>query len=320
MVRFSICVVAALVALLVIVVFSIEPAFAQGGPGPGGKEMEKIIEEVKKAVDKAAYEASQKALKEGKSQEEAKAAARKAADETLDKKIDEYIEKMGKDGGPQLPGGMQLDPEMIKKLAKERAREEVTGAADAAADRAIKHYKATNWKELKPLEVLVAEDIPENEIEDVLKKTTLFEDFKDIKKLKLTKPVIIFFFTADDSSKTARKKVERCEKLRENVLSDEEFTGAADKFLRFRVDVDKLNKPFKRKYKVTSAPVVVLFDCTGKRLYSFTNPKQKVKTLVKKMESYVEKSDKAKEKAQEEKEKSEKGKEKDEEKKEGGEQ
>ena len=301
--------------------------FAQGGPpmppvgpppGPAGDEMRKAIEEVQKAVDKAAYEASRKALEDGKTEEEAKEAGRKAADEEFDRKVDEYIEKMGQDGAPPLPGGMQMDPEMLKRMAKENMREQIQKDAAAAADRAVKHHKATYWKELEPLEVLVAKDIPENEIESVLKDTTLFEDFKDIKKLKLTKPVIIFFFTEDDSSKTAQKKVEECQQLRDNVFTDEEFADASGEFLRFRVDVDKLNKPFMKKYKVTSAPVVVFFDCTGKRIYSFTNPKQKVKSLVKKMESYVEKSDKAREKAEEEKEKSDKGKD-GEKKEEGGE-
>jgi hypothetical protein len=319
MARLPVWFVAVLAGLLVFALLSTEPAFAQGQPpGPGGGErMRKMMEDIQKEVDKATYEAVKKALNEGKSEEEeAKAAGRKAADEEMDKKVDEIIGRMG--GGGQLPGGM--DPEMIKKMMKERAGEEIDKAIDDAVNRAVREYKSTNWKGIEPREELVDEEKEEAEIKKAIKETTLFEDFKDtndkdIKKLKLTKPVVIFFYTTDNSTKSGEKKVEKCEKMQEKVLSDKEFVSAIGEFVRFRMDITKLNTPLKRKYKVSSAPTVVFFDCTGKRLWSFTSPKQKAKTLVKKMESFVEKSEAAKEKA-EEKKLEEKEKEKEGEKKE----
>ncbi len=163
------------------------------------------------------------------------------------------------------------------------------------AGQADKDLKA---KEIEPQDELVEEGKPDKEIKEAIKKTTLFEDFKGIADLKLTRPVVIFFYITDDGTPATKKEVEKCNQLRENVLSDEDFISAAEDFAWFKVDATKLSGPLKKKYRVTSAPAVVFFDCTGKRLYRLTNPRQKVKTLVKKMASFVVKSEKAKDKAE----------------------
>ena len=111
-----------------------------------------------------------------------------------------------------------------------------------------------------------------------------------------TRESIAVQFLMDTSSDT-EKKIEKCSRMQENVFGDEEFISSAESFIRLKLDVSKLSSPLKKKYRVHTAPVVVFFDCTGKRLFSFTNVKQKVKTLLKKMEGFIEKSDAAREKA-----------------------
>lgn len=326
MARFSLCMAAAFVALIIVVVFSAEPALAQGGPGPGGgggrpgggrgggrggERMRKMMEEIQKEADQAAYDAAKRATAAGKSQEQAKEAARKAADEIIDKKVDEAVERMGQGhgGGGQGGGGQGMpNPDEMKKRIKERAAGDIDKVVGEATSRAIEDYKAHSWKEIVPKDELVDEDREEREIAEEIKETTLFDDFKDtadkpIDKLKLTKPVIVFVYITDDGKKATEKKIEKCAQMQENVFGDEEFVSSAQEFIRLKVNLNSLSKPLKKKYRVHTAPVVVFFDCTGKRLFSFTNVKQKVKTLLKKMESYVEKSEKAREKALEEAEK-----------------
>ena len=331
MARIPVRTFAILAGLLVIVALCGESVFAQGQPpdpggggrpgggrgggrgGDRGERMRKMMEEMEKAVADAASGAVGKALDAGKSEEDAKEAGRKAGDEELDRRIDEAVERMGQgrgDRGGNNPGGggRGMDPEQMKERFKERAKEQIDKSIGETLDRAVTEYKETNWKEITPRCVLVDEDKEDREIEEAIKETTLFEDFwhreeKDIEKLKLTLPVIILFFVSDDGTKATERKIEKCAELGENVLSDSEFVSAAGGFIRFKVDISKLSRPLKKKYRANSAPVVAFYDCTGKRIWSFTSPRQKVKTLLKKMESYIERSEKVREKAQEEAEK-----------------
>lgn len=305
--------VRAVAAVLLLTVLLLSAAFSQqmppdpgqpgggrpGGRRPGGRGGDRrgqMMERVKKAADEAAYKAARNAIEAGKSEEEAKAEAKTAADEAIDKMIDEYAGRMGQRGG-QMPGG-RMNPEEMKRRIKERATPEIEKTATEAATRAVSDYRDAGWKEIEPRDELVDEDKSVGEISEAIKETTLFEDFKDITKLKLKKPVIIFFYDTKNE-----RRAEKCQKLRENVLADQEFIDAAKEFTRLQVDIAKLNSPLKKKYRAISAPAVVFFDCTGKRLYRFTNPKQRVKTLIKKMEKFVTKSQEAREKAREQKEK-----------------
>ncbi len=305
MTRLTASVAAVLVGLAIVTVLAVEPVFAQGrrGPGrgrpgggrqgPGQGQWDEMEKELRKAVDRAACEAARKALEAGESDEEAKAAARKAGEEAFDKKADELIKKWGQGFG---------DPDKIKKRLKRGIGGEIEQTADAATERAIKEFRtAAKWKEIKPKDELVAEDKPDKEIEEAIKETTLFEDFKDIADLKLTRPVIIFFFTTDDGTETTKKKAEKCAGLQANVLNKPEFISLAEEFVQFKVHVALLNEPLEKKYKATSIPAVVFFDCTGKRLYSFKNPKLELKTILKKMKGFLKKSEKAKKKALKEK-------------------
>jgi hypothetical protein len=337
----------ALIGLVFVVLVSAEPACAQDpgggggrpgggrpGGGRGGDRGREMSEEMQKEIDKAAYDAATKAAAQGKSQEEIEEAARKAADEVIDKRTDEMVERMGQGrggnrpggggnapggggnppgGGP--PGGGGFDPEQMKERFKERAREQAASAVKSAADRAVEDYRTKSWKEITPADGLAGEEVEDKDIEEKIRETTLFEEFKDtadkaLDDLKLTKPVILFIFATYDGTKTTERKVERCNELRENVFGSEDFLAVCGDFVRLQVDLKDLRKPLREKYKVASAPTVVFLDCTGKRLWSFTNPKESTKNLLKKMETFVTKSEEAKEKAQQEGEKTDKDEEK----------
>ena len=331
--------IAVLTGLVSFMIVSVEPAFAQdpggggrpgGGRRPGGGErgrerFERMMEEMQKEVDKAAADAVRRALDQGKSEEEAKEAGKKAADEAIDKAIDKMAEDMGRrrgggndpgggnnpGGGAPPGGGRGFDPEQMKERMKERAKGEIDRRIGETLDRAIEEYKATSWKEIVPKDELADEAKLDEEIKKLIKDTTLFDDFKDtadkyIKDLKLTKPVILLVYMVAGDSRHSQRKAEKCEEMRANVLGDKDFISASNEYIRLKLNIEKLNSPLKAKYGISSAPRVVFFDCTGKKLYSFTNTKQKVKTLLKKMEGFVKKSDEVKEKTEEKKEGEEK--------------
>jgi len=81
------------------------------------------------------------------------------------------------------------------------------------------------------------------------------------------------------------------------VFCDPDFAEVAGDFLKFKADIRLLNKHLVVKYGAKDAPLVVFFDCTGKKLYSFSNYRQSVKPLVKKMKRFLEESREALEKA-----------------------
>ena len=267
-----------LAGFVVFAILSSEISLAQVSPGggifrPGSSKNREKIEQIKRAMLKCAEKAVRKALKNGKSTAEAQAAAREAVDAILRKHGSKFSE---------------YENRSLQRAADRTVKD--------IARRIIDAFNCKDWRELSLSRNLSGRNSRED-IEKKIAGTTLFEDFRDIAKLKLQKPVIIFFYTKDESSEEGREQVKNCNLMRAHVIIDPDFEFSIINYLRFKVNTSKLSEPLKKKYGVETVPKMSIFDCTGNELYSFTNPKTKVKTLSKKLDKFIEKSRKAAEEA-----------------------
>ena len=135
-----------------------------------------------------------------------------------------------------------------------------------------------------------------------LKKRKVFEDWLQARELGEAKPMIFFFYwpTSDkkdkDASKNAKAQAEKTEEM-EKVLRDGDVSKQLARFYCFKVNMKELKSyeeygaAYMKKYKVKSAPVLILFDYKGTKLISITG-KQKSASLARKLKSAADKSDK----------------------------
>jgi len=252
-------------------------------------DWDKLLREYAENVEKAVYEHVKKELDDGKSEEEINKRLRSAVDTAANKEMDRITEQTKTADGkmPAKLGDMIFG--RVFERAKIKARREGAG-------RAFREYYVKNWKETEPRKELVDPGRNEREIVSEIRKTSIFDDFKELEKLKYEKPVILFFFVNPSRERKIWLQAEDCLEVQEKIFAEPGFYEASLKFNRFRVDIEKLGKPLLRKYKVRSAPLTIFFDCAGKNIYSFDDAKENMDRLLKKMEDIVEKSIKISEK------------------------
>ena len=75
------------------------------------------------------------------------------------------------------------------------------------------------------------------------------------------------------------------------------------KFLCYRQSIGNTDKSILEKYKVTTAPMLVIFDAKGKVIHRITNPKTKPSSLTTILNELVNKSESNLKKSQEKTEK-----------------
>lgn len=248
-----------------------------------------MVKEYSESVEKTAYEYTKKKLEEGKSEKEARKGLVSAVDSTANKEMDKIVDKTMTSEGKMPAKLANMIFQGIFRNAKEKAKA-------AGVSRAVREHRSKNWREIEPKTELVDKKTEDKEIAQAIRKTTLFEDFKDIAELKLTKPVIVLFFVKHARERKIWLQAEECIEMQEVLFANPRFFAATNEFIQLRVDMAKLNKLLLRKYKVRSAPTVVFFDCVGNQMYAFDKVKQNVDKLVKKMEGFVAKSEKVREK------------------------
>lgn len=144
----------------------------------------------------------------------------------------------------------------------------------------------------------VSGSIPDDKEE--AKKATVFEHFSGTADCKMDKPVVIYFYWPDEGK--MEKTAVACSKFEKGLAEAANLQSALSSFGCYKCNAKDLDKKLVSKYSA-KAPVIVVFDATGKKVYNFNKASKSDKTVAKKMESIKKASDKAVEKAKEKEEK-----------------
>lgn len=135
-----------------------------------------------------------------------------------------------------------------------------------------------------------------------LKQRAIFEDWLQARELGEAKPMILFFFwpvkdaTDKDASKDAKNQANKTREM-EQALSGGAVPEQLARFYCFKVNLKELKafgehgEAYLWKYKVKSAPVLVVFDYKGGKMISISGT-QKSDSLAKKLKSAADKSEK----------------------------
>jgi hypothetical protein len=144
----------------------------------------------------------------------------------------------------------------------------------------------------------VSGSIPDDKAE--ARKATVFEHFSGATECKMDKPFVIYFYWPDEG-KMERTAV-ACSKFEKSLAAASNLQSALGNFGCYKCSAKDLDKKLKSKYSA-KPPTIVVFDATGKKVYSITKISKSDKTVAKKMESIKKASDKAVEKAKAKEEK-----------------
>ncbi|MHC4663948.1 MAG: hypothetical protein ACYS8W_19980 [Planctomycetota bacterium] len=130
---------------------------------------------------------------------------------------------------------------------------------------------------------------------------TIFDDFEGLEDKKESKPVAIFVYVPEKNGK-ATKASANCQKLIE-VMEHPDVKPSFSKLTCYKISIDALDKERRKRYKISSAPALIFFDATGKRVKKITSPRIKPVVLKALINKIVEISGKRLKKLQKERDK-----------------
>jgi len=133
---------------------------------------------------------------------------------------------------------------------------------------------------------------------------TIFDEFEGLDSKREDKPVIFFFYIEATSQKDRSKPVLNSQQMA-RMLAHPKVSNQLSEFSCYRRNYKKTKKAIRKKYKVKTAPMLVVFDATGKVIFRTTSFKIKPERLVATLKKLVKKSEKNLEKFQKKREKDE---------------
>jgi hypothetical protein len=113
-------------------------------------------------------------------------------------------------------------------------------------------------------------------------RPTLFDIFRETAEMKGQKPIMIYFFWPEEEKVSTAGKA--CAAFERQLAAAKGFAAVSERFARFTCDANALDKKLRSLYAPT-APRLVVFDPTGKRLAAITRFPSSEKVLVKKFEA-----------------------------------
>ena len=181
-----------------------------------------------------------------------------------------------------------------------------------------------NWKEAKVVEL----------DKKSRKKSTIFQDFDVLSGKDKDLPIMIYFYFPkpeeeeegddkdngedkdkdkdkdEDKDKDKDKKKEKkkkltskekkqiylCDQMEKKLFVDNTFTESTKQFLCVKMDITQLPKELASKYKAKYAPLIVIFDCTGKPVYKINDPNTDIIKLLMALTEIVTQSEEKKNK------------------------
>jgi hypothetical protein len=154
--------------------------------------------------------------------------------------------------------------------------------------------KGIQWLEGKGVEL---------EDKESQKKTPIFEDIDVLSGKKLTRPIMIYFFypKIEDEKKAKKdelKQFKACEMMKEKIFSKREIVEKSEEFICVKVNIKDFPKILKGKYSVKTAPIVLFFDCVGKKVGKLDNPEEDTLKLLIALSEIVKNSDEERQKAE----------------------
>jgi hypothetical protein len=79
--------------------------------------------------------------------------------------------------------------------------------------------------------------------------------------------------SAKKPSKKELVQIKQCEAMESGLFKDAQFSDLCQEMICVKSDIRELPRDLEKKYKVKAAPLILIYDCKGKKSYAINDPK-----------------------------------------------